>query len=708
MLVKHGKTIKTTATPLAVSVHNEELLVVDSSYIFYRFDSKDFSLIEAKRISTKYEPHHNLYRGFHAAGSYLTVTFSGKNNIFLLEADGKLENVGSSNWHASQVECSYISTENGYFLSGGQDGKIYIHDLETARMVGSLPQKPDYISTITVGNTHNLIGSSAFNKSVTVYDLDKGVIVGEFRTEEVAQTLIFFDDDRFLFAACRDGKGIVFDLAKKEIASERHYFNEWPTAITYSKDKRHAIVGTRDGYLYAIELMNNYKRFNVKIREIGISHLYINDNHLLVSYMDGVNEVYDLNVGEETIKRHIEEQNYAAAREELNKNILLFLHPVIELFDTAWESALESAKMALLVDDLNRASLIVSPFLFDENKKQQFHALIGDMENVTEFKNAYDRKDFARAYELAEKEPLLQQFSIYAEMENRWEKTIAAIKTLIQSDLEANRPKCNALLRPYITVPEKRRIAQNIMNNAHVFIQAENAVAVKDFAEYYRLAEKRPFLKDTPMYKKLESLALRVLEKVNDLLKHEQYAEVVKLAKSSLHFAPIQEELKSIIQEVSSRLKFIGAIKANDLHTVYELITLYDSFSYLAEFVQLDKTFKKLVKEGMDYAQRGESETVYNLMDIYLEIPYRVDKAAQVMKVAFLNELRLAAREEDTVDWIKSFRRYAELFSKDADIKQLAQLIKKGKALEHVPEFSDMEFGYRKKEVPPTIIVERD
>ncbi len=708
MLVKHGKTIKTTATPLAVSVFDNELIMVDSAYIFYRFDSSDFSLIEAKRISTKYEPHHNLYRGFHAAGPYITVTFSGKNTIFLLNAQGKLENVGSSGWHAAQVESSFVSVENNYFLSGGQDGKIYIHDLQSARMIGSLPQKPDYIATITVGQSSNLIGSSSFNKTVTVYDLDKGLVLAEFKTEEVAQNLLFFDNDRYLFAACRDGNGMVFDIHEQKLLSTTHYFNEWPTAITYSKDHRHAIVGTRNGYLYAIDLAKNSKRFNVKIREIGISNLYINDQHLLVSYVDGVNEVYDLNVGEEAIKRHIEEQNYTAAREELNSNILLFLHPVIALFDTAWESALEAAKTALLVDDLGRASLIVSPFLFDENKKQQFHALIGDLENVAEFKDAFERKDYTKAYELAEKEPLLKQFSIYKEMEDRWEKVISAIKMLIQNDLEANKPKCTALLRPYITVPEKRHIAQNIMNNAHAFIQAENAVAVKDYGEYYRLAAKRPFLKETPMYQKLGALALRILEKVNDLLKHEEYAEVVKLAKASLHFAPIEADLKAVIQEVSGRLKFIAAIKANDLHTVYELLGQYDTFSYLQEYVAMDKAFKQLVRQGMEYAQRGESEAVYNLISIYLEIPYRMDKAAQVMKVSFLNELRLAVRMDEQVDWIKSFRRYAELFSKDADIKQLAQLINKSKALEHVPELTDMEFGYRKKEVPASIIVERD
>jgi hypothetical protein len=707
MLIKHKKTLKSTGAPLCASSFGDEMYMIDSSYVFYRIDKKSFTVSEAKRINAKNQPHHNIYRGFSASGHHMAITLAGKNAVFLLDVKEGLKNVGTSKWHLSQVESSLICNKGRFFLSGGQDGKVYIYDMEGVNLIGSLPQRPDYIGAINVGHAKNIVATSCFDRSITLHDMDKNVEIDRFKTTEVAQSLLFFDDDNFLFAACRDGKGIVYDIKLKTVRSTNTFFTEWPIAMTYSKDHRHALVGTRDGYIHAIDLRHNYERFKIRVREIGISNLFLDDSHLFVSYVDGVTEIFDVNEGEEKIKMYILQQNYDKAREELDLNTMLFLHPVIDLFDRAWDDALEAVKKALLNDDLMLASKIASPFLFDVGKKEQFHILMADLEHVSEFKEAFDRKDLAKAYELAEKEPLLKKYPIFDQMEAGWAKTITAIKTLLQSDPDGNLNKCNVLLKPYMTIPDKRKTAQDIINNAHVYIEAENAVAAKDFKEYYRLVKMRPFIKETPMFKKLEALSLRVLERINDLLKDEEYAEVVKLAKSSLQLAPIEAQLKAVMVEVANRLKFIAASKAKDLRTVYELLQQYDSFSYLKEFDLIDEAFKKQVSDAMEHAFSGNSMEVYARLNFYFQVPYRMDKAAQVMKISYLNEME-QQRDSDSVDWKATFKKYIDLFSKDAELKRIAMLIDQSAVLETMESNHGGEQGYRRSEIPSNIVVERD
>ncbi len=703
MLIKQQKVLKSTGTPLCMSSYDGELYMIDSSYIFYRLDKKNFSVTEAKRINAKNKPHHNFYRGFSAAGHYLAITLAGKHAVFLLDVKDGLKNIGISKWHAAEVESSHICRHRRFFLSGAQDGKVYIYDLEGVNMIGSLPQKPDYIAAISVGHEKNLVATACFDRTISVYDIDKNIEVVRFKTDEVAQNVLFSEDDAFLFAACRDGKGIVFDIKNETSISVREYFQEWPIAMTYSKDKRHAIVGTRDGYLHAIDLKHNHERFKIRVREIGISNLYLDEEYLYVSFVDGLTEIYDLNKGEEAIKNYILQQDYEKAREELNQNSMLYLHPVIAMFDKAWEDAIEAVKKALLNDDLMLASKIASPFLFDISKKEAFHTLMADLEYVMEFKEAFDRKDYTLAYELADKEPLLKNYPIYDQMEAQWAKIVTAIKTLLQSDPESNSGKCQALLRPFMGIPAKRKTAKDILDNAPVYIEAENAVAVKDFKEYYRLVKMRPFLKDTPMYKKLEALSLRVLEKINELLRNEQYAEVVKLAKGSLHFTPIEAQLKEIMQEVTVRLKFIAAIKADDLRTVYEVLGQYDAFSYLKEFTVVDEAFKKMVREAMKQAFKGNSMEVYSMLNFYFDIPYRLDKAAQVMKISFLNEM-VDNKDGDEVNWAVTFKKYIELYSKDAELKQIAAQVEQSAVLEDLEPNMGGELDYRGKEIPSSII----
>ena len=554
-----------------------------------------------------------------------------------------------------------------------------------------------------MGNEKNLVATACFDRTISIYDIDKNIEVVRFKTDEVAQNILFFENDAFVFAACRDGKGIVFDIKNETSLSVREYFQEWPITMVPSRDRRHALVGTRDGYLHAIDLKHNHERFKVRVREIGISNLFVEEDYLFISYVDGMTEIYDINEGEEQIKSCILQQEYEEAREELNKNILLYLHPVIEMFDKAWGDAIAAVKKALLNDDLMLASKIASPFLFDPAKKEEFHALMADLEYVMEFKEAFDRKDFTLAYELAEKEPLLQNYPIYEQMENQWAKIVTAIKTLLQNDPESNNAKCLALLKPFMGIPAKRKTAKDIMDNAHVYIQAENAVAVKDFKEYYRLVKMRPFLKDTPMYKKLESLSLRILEKINELLRNEQYAEVVKLAKGSLHFTPIEAQLKEVMQEVTVRLKFIAAIKAGDLRTVYDVLEQYDQFSYLKEFMEVDEAFKKLVSDAMEQAFKGNSMEVYSMMNFYFEIPYRLDKAAQVMKISYLNEIA-ENKDSEEVNWPVTFKNYIELYSKDAELKRIAAQVEQGAILDGLDPNMGGELDYRKKDIPSTIV----
>lgn len=686
-----------------MSAYDGELYMIDSSYIFYRLDKKNFSVTEAKRINAKNKPHHNFYRGFSAAGHYIAISLAGKHAVFLLDVKEGIKNIGISKWHAAEVESSHICRHRGFFLSGAQDGKVYVYDLQGVNMIASLPQKPDYIAAINVGNDKNLVATASFDRSISVYDMDKNIEIAKFKTDEVAQNVIFFGNDAFVFAACRDGKGIVYDIKNQSILSIREYFQEWPIAMAYSKDKRHAIVGTRDGYVHAINLEHNYERFKIRVREIGISNIFLDEDYLFVSYVDGMTEIFDLNEGEEKIKNFILQQDYEKAREELNLNSLLFLHPVIEMFDKAWDDAVEAVKKALLNDDLMLASKIASPFLFDVSKKEQFHALMSDLEYVTEFRDAFEKKDFTLAYELAEKEPLLKNYPIYDQMEAQWAKIIAAIKVLLQSDPEGNSGKCNLLLKPFMGIPVKRKTAQEIMSNAHIYIEAENAVAVKDFKEYYRLAKMRPFLKETPMYKKLESLSLRILEKVNEALRNEQYAEVVKLAKSSVHFVPIEKQLKEIMQQVTTRLKFIAAIKANDLKTVYEVLEQYDEFSYLKEFTAVDDAFKKLVSDAMEEAFKGNSMGAYSMLNFYFGIPYRLDKAAQVMKISFLNEIDQNKDAED-VNWPVTFKKYIELYSKDAELKRVAAQVEQTAVLEDLDPNQGGEQGYHENDIPSSVI----
>lgn len=704
MLIKYKKTIKCVGVPLCLSATKNEIFIVDNTYVFYRISRNNFATIDSKRITQKFSPHHNLYRGFSADGHKIAVTFAATNLITLFDVKEDIKKIGTVNWHTSQVEASLICTRSGYLFSGGQDGKVYMYDLNSFAMIGVFPQKPDYISNIAAADEKSFIAISSFNKQVSIHDFDKNKEIASFFTLDVVQNTLFFDNDNMLFIVCRGGNGGIFDVKNKEIKCSKKFFSDWPTATVLSKDKRHALIGTRDGYLHAIFLQDNTERFKIRVKEMGISNLHMENDYLFVSYFDGVTELFDVNAGDGDVVKFIEEKDYEKAREALNANLMLFLHPVVRLFDKEWSEIVGKIKEALMNGNLESANKMALPFLFDNIKKEQFNELVSDIEGIKKFKEAYDAENYTVAYELAEKEPILKQLPIYDSMEAKWEKLLQSFKTIIQNNPTDGKNKCAVILKPFVGIPSKRKIAQDVINNAQTFIEAENAIAAHDFQEYYRLVKARPFLKETPMYKKMEALSLRTIEKVNSYLKASNYSDAIKLAKSSLKMAPIEEQLKKILVEISDRLKLISAVASNDLKAVYDIVKQHEDFVYLKEFDLVEQKFKEKIKKATDLALSGSSVAVYEELNFYFNIEFRLDKVAQIMKLAYLNEIKNNS-ETQNIDWEKTFKTYCEYFSKDAELKKIAKEIEKEAILEKVDSEKDSEFGYRKKELENSVIV---
>ena len=225
--------------------------------------------------------------------------------------------------------------------------------------------------------------------------------------------------------------------------------------------------------------------------------------------------------------------------------------------------------------------------------------------------------------------------------------------------------------------------------------------------EYFRIVKLRPFLKETPLYFKVEALAIRVLEQINILLNKEKYQEVIKLAKENFYFLPIQDQLKEIIEKVKSRLKFFASIKSKDYKTVYAIIEKYEEFKYLHVFSVLDSEFRELIKKCFDMAHNGKTRDIYKLLNVYFGINYRVDKVAQVMKLSYINELRSYADHTDIL-WKETFENYCKLFSKDDAIIQLSKEIGKEKFLKELDSFEDYVFGYRQTQMVENIIVREE
>ena len=273
MKLEYIKNLKLTGTALAISTDENTIAILDSAYVLYKLNKKDFKMLSNKKITTKHKKHHHFHKGYSSHGPLQLVTLGGTNSIVLLNITQGIQKLGVPEWHEAPIETSIIASNDKFFVTGTQDGKVYIYDTVAAKLIDSLPQKPDYISNLSLNEENSLLVSSCFNFSTMVYNIETSEIVCEFITEDVIQEALIMDSNT-IFMVSRNGNALLYDIGKNEIVYNEHYFDEWPSAIALSLDKQAAIVGVRDGSLHFVDIRNNRLLGRVKTRNVGISLRY--------------------------------------------------------------------------------------------------------------------------------------------------------------------------------------------------------------------------------------------------------------------------------------------------------------------------------------------------------------------------------------------------------------------------------------------------
>ncbi|WP_457564167.1 hypothetical protein, partial [Caminibacter sp.] len=266
-------------------------------------------------------------------------------------------------------------------------------------------------------------------------------------------------------------------------------------------------------------------------------------------------------------------------------------------------------------------------------------------------KEAVDTKKFDKVYELIKENPFLKRTKAFKEMDEIWNKSVSTAYRLME---KGEYDKAKQILTPFLSVPQKRSIIQNILKDFAEFEKFKQAVLKRKYPLAYSLAAMYPAFRDTVYYKKMEDDWKKVFNKAKELIKiRGKEDEIRKL------FMPFRG--------VSSKTPLIQAL-FNDKQ-LYELLRNYllskkfDKFFELVErnpFLyetseyeqamkfgeKLEKEIKRLLnetkfKEAMNYAQ------ILELFPKYKEKAKEYKKEAEILSM-FLNAI--ANKEYDLIE----------------------------------------------------------
>lgn len=691
-MIKAKVTLRMEGSILCIKEVENEILCIDSAFNITTIqDNKIKKSIQVAKSAVT--PHRYSHIFSISPKKFLCVPILQEHKVIILGYEAtKISHKATLEDHDGDIEVSAFSHDGKIFMSGGQDGRVFFYDTEDFTPLSSLMPRGDYISRIVFSKNDEFVVICGFDKFSMVFDLMRHKIAFNFVTNDVIEDACFFDNNEKLLLVCRNNSSIIFSLKEGKIISQEYLFAFWPTSIVIDEEENYAIIGTRSENIYVISLKDNAKVMEIQSEYFGIASIAFCDGQLVFGSVDGGVMVVDYNEGREELQNALAIKDYKSAREIINQNVFLSIHPLTKVFDEDWPFVLEQAIALLNLDEIDEAVELTAPFMVSESKKNEFEFYLAQKEGVKSFLECLEKKDYQKAYEMLKTTKFLLKTKAYEKLENTWNKAFIHAKKLLIENASVNQRLAEQLLAPFENTPKKELII-HLLKNCDVFEKADMLIKKQNFKEYFSLTFQFSFLRDTELYKKVLLVGEKMLVNLIELEKNFAYEEAKRIAQTLLVFPNLKRAVNERLVNIQQKEALLEAIKEKEIKKVYTLVDNNENLKSLQQFKDFTQDFLKRYEEAKPYAYLGNAQHIMVIFGEYMEVGYWVDKIASLMKIAYLKQLSRALGEIE-VNWIMSIKRYYERFGKSIE---LVKLLSSHSAREILESFEgDGEYdGYR-------------
>jgi hypothetical protein len=692
---------------ISIEITKDYILVVDNNYYIYFIDKDKLEVKKNLQITAKPKPLHIYSKASSVSTKGIfNIALFEQAKSFVVTTAKEIKRKATIDNHHKDIEVTTFTPNSLIMVTGGSDGNVFLHDLKYMKTMGSLEIKPDFISSLNFSNDGTLLLSTAYDKTGTIFNIETNKKIADINFPDVPEDAKFFDNNKKLFLVCRNGTSVIYDIKNKKIESSKNIITYWPTKVIITKQEDYALVSTRSKHLYAIKLEDNTKTIDVELSHDGITTMKLFDTYLLVGFITGKFDIINFRIKEEELAQKLKAKDYRAVKAIFDKNIFLKTHPLAKKFDEAWPSVLEKVIQLISAKQIERAISLAEPFLDDEKRNAEFNFQMANEKQVITLIKHMENKKYVEAFQLCDKYAYLKKLKAYDDLEKYWNAIFTKARKLLEENPQFNKTKAYDLLKPFMRIESKKEVADQMIRNAPVFIKAEELAKNKKFYSYYVLTSKYEFLKDTALYEKINALGERLYGQILQLEQARDFERAVQMMQTLSQFLPYKEKVKEITTSIKYKSSFIDAINNDNLIKAYHVLDQYEDIKILPEYERLSRMFKKTQDEAKQKAYLGLPKETISILDDYLNFSYTVNKAASIVKIAYINEIDKNSSREMSVDWNATIHEYMNLFGRDGDLIYICGKISSAKAiLDKIEEKGNPE-GYLNNDFKDSIIVD--
>jgi hypothetical protein len=673
---KISKSINLDKPIIEAKFYDETLFAVTSTDELYILD-ENYVLKSKIRLLKNGGERHTYSNAYSIAQSGICIP-SDKTLLWASYSDKKVVPRFKKKLHDLEIVYTRYCQTGEYLVSGGNDGKVFVIDTITEAIRYAFPTKSDYCSYANFSILRIFLFVGYYNGENVLLNLTNDKLY-YFKTDHPIECAKFFDDDKKLLLCDREGNSIIYDCVNFEIISKNALFTEWISCVVLSPNKKIIIAGTRKNKLYLIDPYENEIIRVIETEEEGMTSISVYGSNLLISFANATIKTIDLHHKKDEFSVHINLKEYDKAKAALDSNVFLYLDDDILKFKAAFEEVVQKAKELIAKRRIDEAVNIVAPFMEYKEFKHRIDLLFMQQDHIAKFIEAVEEKRLTDAYEIAQKYSVIKGLSHYDGLEKQWSVSFAQARKIIEEDPLKGKVKAEELLTVYKKIPQKSELVKQLIHNSAKFVQAEMLIKKQDFAGYFNLINSYDFLKETVLYKKVESLAQSLYSKALHHFTNKEYPLAKEIFVQLLSFPVYKKAAQKELQKINALIELDGAIHRNDKKRVYGLLEQVECIGFIDSFIHYNQTFENLIQTALQRAQAGKIQEAVTMLEDYIDYPALQSKIDNCIKSGYLSELREAIIDKNEAETF--ILRYKTLFGLDDELKNI--FIQKGYETEY-------------------------
>jgi hypothetical protein len=653
------------------------LAAVDAQTTLRLFSIDNYKIVGGFKSNV----YHERFSGFVAdvaiGGEYF-ITLIPKSNKAALFSVAKKEILFKLGRHQGEIESVAIDPNNRYCVTCGQDGKVFVWTIKTARLAFSMPPHADYVTSVAFSSSGQWVATGSFDRTINLLNLatmkqplkligHSGVVVG----------LIFLPDTRLL-SAQKEGDLIVWDIQKGRVIKRLPKMNDTITAMCIGGGKRFVFVGTKLGYigLYDMQSMELVKQRYIKESEEISSLEFIEDDYrLVVGTAQGNIRFYSLFGNQEHYMDLLKVRNYKAFYQAVEENPILLYSQPYQVVERIWEEVLLKGRSFLEKGERKKAQEIFGLFEGVPQKNSLILHILRDYEKYVQFELNVNEGRLPLAYALAKQYTVFQDTEPYHKMEARWKKLFAKAQEVVLTP--NGEEQARLLIAPYRGISDKTLLIQQLFADKRLYEYFKKVIASRNFLKFFDLVKNHPFLKEFSEYTTVMDYADKLYFQAVKNYRKGELSIAKKASEILIYFPDYAAEATEMLNTIKIKHLFFDAIVNENYINAFAYLSTYPLLYDTAEAKLLESVWDKAVDESFRFTLQGDIEGIKKEFEFYLSITAKFASMATIFAQAYSVQLEQKLRKKAPMEDIENgIRNYVGMFGADDYIRYFFSIYK--------------------------------